>query len=267
MRRLLILLSLALFCLGGFLVAHAQETVIGSGVYGTFKSSGGLTGWCSLVPAQANLTHCWPWDSTYTTSSTAQDPVGGSNATLTSVTLAGSGPSIHLNNSGVFNGTSSIGATSLAQGLTGTTWTLNIWTMITTNVTGNQRAMANCCPACGGPADGWEFEQPPYNGTGVIDLGNGTNDVSVAVGVAPTVSTWYMYTITYSNGAVTTYLNGSSNSSGTLTGGGSLGACSFNVAFGYNPSFSGGYFPGNLAGVAMWNTVLSGPQIATLHGL
>lgn len=41
MRKLLALLSAALFCAGCFVLAHAQETIIGGGVTGMYKASGG----------------------------------------------------------------------------------------------------------------------------------------------------------------------------------------------------------------------------------
>jgi hypothetical protein len=68
------------------------QSVIGGGVWGDAKPASGVTGWCSKIP-QSGLVNCWPFDSTYTTSSTATDPIGGKNATLTNVTLNGSGPS------------------------------------------------------------------------------------------------------------------------------------------------------------------------------
>ena len=50
--------------------------------------------------------NCWPFDAAHTTTSVATDVVGGKNATLSNVTLLGSGPTTNLNNAGVFNGIS-----------------------------------------------------------------------------------------------------------------------------------------------------------------
>jgi hypothetical protein len=120
MRKLLsFLIALAAIVLGVCSPASAQMPANVRAVIldPLFKKAGGgaVTGWCAAIP-QSGLVNCWPFDNTYTTSSLATDPVGGNSATLSNVTLAGSGPtgSPNLNNAGVFNGTNSTGVTSLA---------------------------------------------------------------------------------------------------------------------------------------------------------
>jgi hypothetical protein len=100
----------------------------------------GFSGWTGLIP-QSGLVSAWPFDTAYTTTGTATDPVGGKNATLTAVTLNGSGPTTHLNNAGGFNGSSSTGITTLA-GPSTANFTISFWLWQSSIVSG-QRSMAN----------------------------------------------------------------------------------------------------------------------------
>src|SRR5271155_1678842 len=108
MRKLLLfLIALASIAFGVCSPASAQVGALGFPGPGPRVSSGG-SGWCGLIP-QSGLTNCWPFDTAHTTSSAATDLIAGSNLTLTSITLNGSGPSSNLNNAIDCNGTTSHG--------------------------------------------------------------------------------------------------------------------------------------------------------------
>jgi hypothetical protein len=67
--------GLLLCCLLALTPASAQIALPFPGPGKAHSTGGGVTGWCSLVP-QTGLTHCYPFDTTYTTTTLATDPVG-----------------------------------------------------------------------------------------------------------------------------------------------------------------------------------------------
>jgi hypothetical protein len=86
------------------------------------------------------------------------------------------------------------------------------------------------------------------------------------VAVTPsTANTRQMLRFTYDGTTITGYLNGVSAGTATLTG--PITGCSTNIAFGVDPAYSGDFFPGSIAGTALWNRVLTGTEITTLAGL
>lgn len=214
------------------------------------------SGWCGKIP-QSGLVNCWPFDTVNTTTSVATDVIGGKNATLSNVTLAGSGPSSNLNNAGVFNGTSSIGATTLAN-LPTTTFSLVMW--INTNTNNGGRAIAN--DHTDGDDNGFQvitsagFSSQLY-------LGNGSSNVSTNANGLPS-DTWTMMSWTWDGTTMTGYSGGSSTSSSTFSG--PITAGSGDVTFG---SIPGGlaFYTGQIAGVAIYNRVLTPTEIATINGL
>lgn len=256
-----IVAAVAIFCAGLFIAAQAQDTCIGCGVTGMFKPSGG-TGWCGLVPVQGSLVNCWPFDTAHSSSATVQDVTGGKNATMSNFSLVGSGPSTNLNNAGSFNGTSSIGTTTLAN-LPTSAFTLNIWLNPNSGGGGGNRPLANCHPASN--SEGFELLAGGSGNQATLYIGNGTLNVQAVTGGSLTAGSWSMVTFAYNGATLTPYLNASAGTPGALTG--PLVNCSTDVAFGYDPAYSGDYYNGYIAGVAFWNTALTGAQITTLHGL
>lgn len=175
-------------------------------------ASGGVSGWAGLIP-QSGLVNAWPFDSTYTTSSLATDPIGGKNATLTSVTLNGSGPGTNLNNAAVFTGsTPSGGLTSLTTYPT-TALTVSLWVKPNSGMGGNARPIAVGNPG----SQGWDL----YLNLGSSSywvFGNGSGATLVGAQKNLTAGSWIMLTATFSGSTITTYGNGSSYSSGSFTG-------------------------------------------------
>jgi hypothetical protein len=216
----------------------------------------GPSGWAGLIP-QSGLVNAWPFDNTYTTSSVATDPIGGKNAALTSVTLNGSGPSTNLNNAGVFNGTSSTGLTALA-GLQTAVFTVSIWLYTASALA--KRPMASDNPGTVG------FDFIVYTGaTSSFVVGNGSTNANVGI-ANMSASSWTMLTITYDGTNFVAYQNGTSfGGGGTLTG--LVTNSGNNVAFGFNPAYSGDYWPGKIAGVAIWNRALSSGEVSSVFAL
>jgi hypothetical protein len=220
------------------------------------SGGGGVTGWCSLIP-QGGLVNCWPFDSTYTTTSTATDPIGGKNATLTNVTLNGSGPSTNLNNAAVCNGTSSHGDTALSN-LPTTAFSLVVW-VNRAGAIGN-RIMADDHT----DSDFKGFQVRDNGGTVFLDTGNGTTTTATDSN-AITTNTWTMLTWTYSGTTVTPYTNTTAGTAGSFTG--PIAAPTNNTSFCFNPAYSGDFYAGKLAGVAIYNRPLTSGEVATINGL
>lgn len=225
-------------------------------------SSGGVTGWCGAIP-QTGLVNCWPFDSTYTTSGTATDPVGGKNATLTNVTLNGSGPSANLNNSGAFNGLTSEGDTTLT-GPPGSAFSIVIWINPQTAISGAARAMSNCHT----DSDNNGFQIIPQAAPSdiVLNAGNGSTHTGGSYGQNLAIGTWEMLTATYDGTNIKQY-NGATNFSTTAFTG-PMTTCATNVTFGRDPAFGGvDFFEGLIAGVAIYNIALTSGQVTTINGL
>jgi hypothetical protein len=199
----------------------------------------------------------WPFDTTYTTTSVATDPIGEKNATLTAVTLNGSGSTTHLNNAGVFNGTSSTGITTLA-GPSTATFTISFW-LSQTAFTGG-RSIANSHT----DADNNGFQFLGAGGFQVGDFGNGSSKTTVNFG-APTTSAWHMFTITYDGVNLLGYVDGVAGSPTAFTGPMTNGVA--NLAFGFNPAYSGDFWAGMMAGVAIWNRALTSGEVASIAAL
>ena len=249
------MLLIAILCAG--MIAWAQVPMTGAGLGIPVASGGGVTGWCGAIP-QTGLVNCWPFDSTYTTTSVATDPIGGKSATLTNVTLNGSGPSSNLNNAGVFNGTSSNGVTTLVNVPTAT-FSLVIW--LNSPLVLNNRPIANC--HTDSDNNGIKLT---YFGSGefLFYIGNGTSN-KAAVSNVVTANTWNMFTWTYDGTTLTNYTGTSVGGTNTMAG--PLTNCVTDIAFGYNPAYSGDWYSGKIAGVAIYNTSLSSGQVATINGL
>lgn len=258
MKRLI--LAFALFLP---LAAIAQVGMPFPGPGGRAHSGGGSS-WCTLIP-QSGLTNCWPWDTANTTTSTATDVKGGQNATLTAVTLNGSGPSTNLNNAGVFNGTTSEGPTTLAN-LPTSTFSISYWIQIPTGGGNGNRVFANDHS----DADNNGF-QMRFNSdmTPRIDIGNGTVLGFFTTTTALTANTWAMVTWTWDGTNILGYLNGTAltQSGGSPTVTAPMTAGSVNAAFGFNPAYGADFYNGKLAGVAVYNRVLSPTEVATINGL
>jgi concanavalin A-like lectin/glucanase superfamily protein len=219
------------------------------------KKSGGGGGWCSLIP-QSGLVNCWPFDTANTTTSVATDVTGGKNATLTNVTLNGSGPSTNLNNAGVFNGSSSNGTTTLANVPTAA-FSIVTWVKPTVVATGG-RYMANCHTDADN--NGIQLEN---SSTWVSFFGNGTTFAADSTNTSSTA--WAMVTWTYDGTTITSYLGSASQNTNTLTGPST--GCATNIAFGFNPAYSGDFFGGLIAGVAIYNRALTSGEVTTINGL
>lgn len=260
MRKLLtLLIALASIAFGVWSPASAQ--LAGGLMFpgpGTPASAGG--GWCSLIP-QSGLVNCWPFDTANTTTSVATDVKGGNSFTLTSVTLNGSGPSTNLNNAGVFNGTSSHGnVISAFKQLPQPNSSLVIWVNPTSM--GGKRVLATDNPS-GGSNNGFQI----YGNNSVAisaELGNGTTMAVANPGIVPT-SSWTMLSYTYNGTTITPYLNSTAGTPVTLAGPATNG--STNLGVGYNPSYSGDFFPGMIAGIAIYNRVLSSSEVTAINGL
>jgi hypothetical protein len=253
MRKLLLTLWIAL-AITVSTSAFAQLSMTGVGGAGDPAGGGGGSGWCSKIP-QSGLVHCWPFDTANTSGSTATDTVGAKNATLTSVTLNGSGPSTNLNNAGVFNGTSSTGTTTLANVPTAA-FSIVTWVKPTATGTGG-RYMANC--HTDSDNNGFQLEN---SSTWVADIGNGTTFAADSTNTSSTA--WGMVTWTYNGTTITAYLNAAAQNTSTLTG--PLTGCATNIAFGFNPAYSGDFFGGLIAGVAIYNRALSSSEVTTING-
>jgi hypothetical protein len=220
---------------------------------------GGVTGWCSLVP-QTGLTHCYPFDTTYTTTTLATDPVGAANATLSNVTLAGSGPSANLNNAGVFTGSSSGGLSTFA-GPSGTAFSIVVWVK-PANTTAGPRVLTNC--HTDSDSNGFQvslFSSSQFN----ISIGNGTTFTSVTTSGTFSTTTWTMLTLVFSGSTLTSYVGSTASGTTTLTG--SVTTCGTNVGFGYAPSYGGDFYTGQIAGTAFYNRALTGTEVTTINGL
>jgi hypothetical protein len=189
--------------------------------------------------------------------SVATDPIGEKNATLTAVTLNGSGSTTHLNNAGVFNGTSSTGITTLA-GPSTATFTISFW-LSQTAFTGG-RSIANSHT----DADNNGFQFLGAGGFQVGDFGNGSSKTTVNFG-APTTSAWHMFTITYDGVNLLGYVDGVAGSPTAFTGPMTNGVA--NLAFGFNPAYSGDFWAGMMAGVAIWNRALTSGEVASIAAL
>lgn len=238
--------------------ASAQMTLTGAG--GTPKpATSGISGWCGLI-SQSGLQNCWPFDTAHTTTAVATDVVGGENATLANVTLAGAGPGANLNNAGVFNGSSSIGATSLAN-LPAAAFTLVLW--VKAGTTGG-RIMAN--DHTDEDNKGFQIIYSPGSPNNVTgNFGNGATNTNNAANPVPT-NTWTMVSFTYDGTTVASYI-GSTFVGNVGPMAGPIAAGTNNIAFGYNPAYSGDYFAGSIAGIAIWSRELSSAEISAIAGL
>lgn len=262
MKRVLLVSA---FLLALCIPSSAQFNGCAAGFCAPKVTGGGPSGWCAAIP-QSGLVNCWPFDSTYTTSSAATDPISGSNLTLANITLNGSGPtgSANLNNAIVCNGSTSHGdntsGPSTKTMLSGSAWTINFWVNGPFNGNGS-RMVAN--DHTDNDNAGFEF----YNtGTSQVSLDLGTGSANTFVNVGGlTSSTWTMITFVLSSGTVTQYVNGSSLGTTSFTppvtsGSNQVGVC-------YNPAYNGDFAAFKMAGIAWWNVALSSVQIATMNGL
>lgn len=222
------------------------------------SGGGGVTGWCSLIP-QSGLTNCWPFDTTYTSGSTAADPIGSKNAALTSVTLLGSGPSTNLNNAGVFNGTTSTAlTTALSNAPSGAAFSVVIWINPTT--INSKRSIANDNPG----NNGFQI-LGPSNVDWACVAGNGSASASAATGAVLSTGVWHMVSCTYDGTTLRSYID--TTVGGTAALAGSVTSGSASLGFGYNPSYNGDFCPCSIAGIAIYSSTLSAGQVTTINGL
>jgi hypothetical protein len=226
---------------------------------------GGVTGWASLIP-QSGLLHAWPFDNTYSTTSTVSDPIGSSNASMSNFTLQGSGPTTHLNNAGLFNGTSSIGVCSGSL-LTSEPFTLNAWVWaISTAV--NAILLGNTVDASNNGVSITSF----FGNFAQAQAGNGTTNASATQSDGGTNwngnAAWNMITFTWDGTTLWNYPNGnaSTNLFFSTALAGPMGAPTLNWTFGADAT-GANFLDGKLAGVAIWNRVLSSTEIAAVFAL
>jgi hypothetical protein len=252
MRKFILALAILSWCS----LAYGQTNIIGGGVWGDVKRSAGVSGWCGLIP-QSGLVNCWPYDTAHTTSGTATDVIGSKNSTQTNVTLNGSGPSTNLNNAIVCNGTSSRGDTALAN-LPTAAFSLVMW--VNTSTTANGRIIANDHT----DNDNNGFEVNVSTSNTVLYLGNGTTAVPTGTG-GFSAATWTMITYTYDGTTVRAYVNATTGGTASFTG--PVSAGTNNVSFCVNPSYNGDWYPGMIAGVAIFNRALSAGEVTTINGL
>lgn len=250
MKRLLPILLLLLLSWP----ACAQVPMTGAGL--AKPASGGVSGWCGLIP-QSGLVNCWPYDTAHTTSGTATDVIGGKNSTQTNVTLNGSGPSTNLNNAAIFNGTSSRGDTALAN-LPSPNFSVVMW--INTSSAASGRSMANDHT----DNDNKGFQIITNTGSPLMWLGNNTSAGNAGIG-AVTSATWTMASWTYDGTNIKGYNNTSLITTIPFTG--PVVSGTNNISFGVNPAYNGDWYPGMLAGVAIYNRMLTSGEIATINGL
>lgn len=221
------------------------------------------SGWCSLIP-QSGLVNCWPFDTANTTTSVATDVVGGKNATLTNVTLNGSGPSANLNNSGVFNGTSSFGSTTLAN-VPGSAFSIVTWENATSGAASGSRIVSND-NADQGSVNGFQLWTSGGGLNFSVSIGNGSSSTTATISSAVGAPGWHLLTFTYDGTTLTPYLDGAANGTpvslaGPVTAGGN------NISFGYLQLCTCANFPGTLAGIAIYNRTLTSGEVATINGL
>jgi hypothetical protein len=216
-----------------------------------------MSGWANLIP-QTGLTNAWPWDTANTTSSTATDPIGSQNATLTSCTLNGSGPNALLNNAGVFNGTSSHGDTAANIALSA--FSLTTWFNLNAGIANGAREMADDHT----DSDNKGFQILYTGGNITFHLGNGTTFTNL--GQALATGAWHMVTYTYDGTTLLQYMDGVvSGTTGPLAG--PVGTPTNNISFGFNPAYSGDFAAMMIAGTALYNRVLTGAEVTTIFNL
>lgn len=225
-------------------------------------SPSGASGWCSLIP-QSGLVNCWPMDTANTTvvagSGTATDVIGGKNATLSNMSpLNGSGPSANLNNAIVCNGTSSRGDTSLA-GMPTAAFSVVMW--VNTSSAANGRAMANDHT----DNDNKGF-QAIVGAQALLWLGNGTSASNASAG-AISSATWTMASWTYDATNIKGYKNATLNATIPFTGPVAASAGAVPISFCVNPAYNGDWYPGMIAGVAIYNRALTSGELTTINGL
>jgi hypothetical protein len=218
-----------------------------------------MSGWASLIP-QTGLVNAWPFDTANTTTSTATDPIGGSNATLTSVTLNGSGPNALLNNAGVFNGSSSHGDTT-APNLPASAFTVTYWVNADAAIATGARVMAN--DHTDADNKGFQILAVTVTDWG-FDVGNGT---TFAAQTAPVTSqsAWHMVTFTWDGTTLASYTDAVAGGTTTFTG--PVGTATNNLSFGFNPAYSGDFCNMMIAGVAIYNRAITGTEVTTIFNL
>jgi hypothetical protein len=225
-------------------------------------AGGGVTGWASLIP-QSGLVAAWPFDSTYTTSTSVTDPIGGFNSTsVNAFSLNGSGPtgSPNLNNAGKLVGSSSSYVQTSLANIPGAACSVTMW--LNTASPNAARQMANDNPG----TTGFNI----YNTSGVsvgAVFTNGTSTQTVNISSAGlSNNTWIMCTWTWDGTNITPYTNGSAGTTVGLTG--TLANSSgHDIAFGFNPLYSGDYYTGLMAGAAVWNRALSSTEVSDVYSL
>lgn len=222
-------------------------------------------GWATLIP-QSGLVNAWPFDTANTTTSSATDTIGAKNATLTAVTLNGSGPSANLNNAAIFNGSTSHGDTPGPASSTPpprSAFSIVYWINPTgLGASGSQRVIANDHTG-GADNNGIAFYFGVSNTQINMFVGNGTsapNPVEVI-----TLNTWTMITLTYDGTTLTPYKGSTAGAPVTLAG--PVGVPSNALGFGYNPAYAGDFFAGMIAGVAIYNRVLTSMEVTTINAL
>src|ERR1700688_377455 len=129
-----------------------------------------MSGWASLIP-QTGLVAAWPFDTANLTSGTATETVAGANATLTAVTLNGSGPNSLLNNAGIFNGTTSHGDTTLAN-IPTTLFTITFWVNANASMASGSRIIAN--DHTDADSKGFQIKADDTTVAWSVGIGNGT---------------------------------------------------------------------------------------------
>jgi hypothetical protein len=262
MRKLLTFLIAAIFSISVSASSFGGSMML----LGVGSSSVAGTGWCGLIP-QSGLVNCWPYDTANLTSGTATDVIGGNNSTQTNVAVNGSGPSSHLNNAGSFvAGSSSHGLTTLSTfpAAPNSAFSIVIW-LKPGLVNSSQRPIANSHT----DTDDKGF-QLKFNGASnnlQFQMGNSSGNANTILTTnAVTQSAWQMFTFTYDG---TTSLAGYQGTTAigpaSSTGGDSPGTA--NLGFGYNPAYSGDYYTGLIAGVAIYNRVLTSGEVTTINGL
>lgn len=98
------------------------------------------------------------------------------------------------------------------------------------------------------------------------EIGNGTASINASTSASTfPVNAWTMATVTYDGTSAISYSGTTARSTFTLAG--PIATPTNPLGFCYNPEYSGDFFAGKIAGIAIYNRARSSSEIATINGL
>ncbi|MCU1356735.1 MAG: regulator of chromosome condensation, partial [Acidimicrobiales bacterium] len=164
-----------------------------------------------------------------------------------------------------FNGTTTsvTAPAGLNAATTGTNLTVMGWFKSSSLTNGNSRLVSNSHT----DADfkGFQLMFNSGGATGFFDIGNGTTERRATWTSQLVANTWYFYAGTYDGTTVTAYLNGVQVATATGAAFGAVASSGANVIMGAPTSGAGDKLAGQMAGVSVLPTALSGSAIAALY--